>query len=421
MHILIIHQAFAGPDDPGGTRHFELARHLVQHGHRVTILASAVNYLTGAPVGDVDRDLPPGLRIIRLPGPSTIHTSYAARFASFLAFSVGAWRAARRLDAVDVVWGTSPPLPQLLPAWVVSLGCPGGLVFEERDLWPEFAIGMGVVRPGLLTTCAVRFKRAMYGRARRIVINSPGFRRFIEEHGVAPEKIRLVANGVDTSQFHPELRGDELRRAWGADSKFVVLYAGAIGAANGLEVVLDAAERLRGSDALFVLIGDGKARPELMRLARSRGLDNLCFAPAMPKSRMPEVLAASDACLAILRDIPLFRTTYPNKVFDYMAAGRPVLLAIDGVIREVVERADAGLFVKPGDAAALASAVERLMRAPEEARAMGRRGREAAVESFDRRLQGAEVEALLAELRSTSAGGRAAAEVRPAIDLTGSA
>jgi glycosyltransferase involved in cell wall biosynthesis len=421
MHILIIHQAFSGPDDPGGTRHFELACHLVRRGHRVTILASAVNYLTGAPVGDVDRDLPAGLQIIRLPGPSTIHTSYAARFASFLAFSVGAWRTARKLDAVDVVWGTSPPLPQLLPAWAVSLGSRSGLVLEERDLWPEFAIGMGVVRPGLLTACAKRFKRAMYGRARRIIINSPGFRSFVEGYGVAPAKIRLIANGVDTSQFHPELRADELRREWGAEGKFVVLYAGAIGAANGLEVVLDAAERVRGSNALFVLIGDGKARPDLMRLARARGLENLCFAPAVPKSRMPEVLAASDACLAILRDIPLFRTTYPNKVFDYMAAGRPVVLAIDGVIREVVERANAGLFVKPGDAAALASAVERLMGAPEEARAMGRRGREAAVESFDRRLQGVEVETLLAELRSTSVTGRAAAEVRPAIDLTGNA
>src|SRR6185369_11393726 len=129
MHVLLIHQAFAGPNDPGGTRHFELAQHLVARGHRVTILASAVNYLTGATVRESpDTDLPEGLRIVRVPGPGRIHASYAARAASFARFSWAAFRTARRLRDVDVVWGTSPPLPQLLPAWLASLGCRGGFV-----------------------------------------------------------------------------------------------------------------------------------------------------------------------------------------------------------------------------------------------------------------------------------------------------
>jgi glycosyltransferase involved in cell wall biosynthesis len=402
MHVLLIHQAFAGPEDPGGTRHFELARHLVSRGHRVTIIASAVNYLTGtAAEGGEDAGLPPGLHIIRVPGPKRLHASYAARASSFVHFSWGAFRAARRLRDVDVVWGTSPPLPQLLPAWLASLGRPGGFVLEERDLWPEFAIDMGIVRPGLLTYAALRFKRAMYARARQIIINSPGFRSFVESHGVDPAKIRLVPNGVDTAQFDPRRRGEEIRAGWATSGKFIVLYAGAIGPANGLEVVLDAAERLRATPAVFVLLGDGKARPELQALAQERGLGNVVFRPAEPKSRIPDILAAADACLATLRDIPMFRTTYPNKVFDYMAAGRPVLLAIDGVIRDVVERAGAGVFVEPGDPVALAGAVERLIADREGARVMGERGRAAAVEQFDRRLQGAELEALLAQLAST--------------------
>jgi glycosyltransferase involved in cell wall biosynthesis len=174
----------------------------------------------------------------------------------------------------------------------------------------------------------------------------------------------------------------------------VVLYAGALGPANALDVVLDAAAALRGTRALFVLVGDGKARTDLERRAAELGLDNVQFVAAQPKERVPGLIAAADACLASLRDIPLFRTTYPNKVFDYMAGGRPVLLQIDGVIREVVEEAQAGVFVPPGDAAALAAAVRRMMDHPDVAREMGRRGRVAVCERFDRRLQGRQIELL---------------------------
>jgi lipopolysaccharide/colanic/teichoic acid biosynthesis glycosyltransferase len=230
------------------------------------------------------------------------------------------------------------------------------------------------------------------------VINSPGFLPYLTGYGVPTEKIHVIPNGVDVTQFDPLARGEELRRAWQADGRFVVVYAGALGPANGLEVILDAADRLRETPALFVLVGDGKARSDLVAAAERRRLENVRFLPAQPKSLMPAVIAAADACVATLRDIPLFRTTYPNKVFDYMAAGRPVVLGIDGVIREVVEGSGAGVFVEPGNAVALAATVRRLMEAPDEARAMGARGRRAACATFDRRLQAAQLESVLAGL-----------------------
>ncbi len=398
MHVLLIHQVFAGPDDPGGTRHYEIGRRLVAQGHRFTVITSAVNYLTGETAGGPLAAPPEGMRIIRLAGREDIHHSYTARARAFFAFAGGAFRAARALGDVDVVWGTSPPLVQLVPAWLASRRCPGGFVLEERDLWPEFAVGMGVVRDGALTRAALGLKRFLYRRARRVVINSPGFLPFLTGYGVPAWNIRVIPNGVDVEQFDPALRGEASRRAWEADGRCVVLYAGALGPANGLEVVLDAAASLRDTRALFVLVGDGKARGGLVASAASRGLDNVRFVPAQPKRAMPDVLAAADVCLATLRDIPLFRTTYPNKVFDYMAAGRPVLLGIDGVIRDVVERARAGISVAPGDAAALAAAVRRLMDSPEEARAMGARGRAAVCAEFDRHKQAADFEDLLREL-----------------------
>ena len=397
MHVLLIHQAYAGPHDPGGTRHHELATYLASRGHRTTIIASEVSYLTGTAVAGGDAEDTPGVRVIRLPG-TDLHRSFVARGTAFAQFGARALKTALSIPDVDVVWGTTPPLPQLAPAWLASLRAKGGLVVEERDLWPEFAIGMGVLKPGAVTDAALAFKRWVYRRARRVIVNSPGFLPFLRGYGVEESKVHVVPNGVDPAPFDPAERGFEHREAWDADDRFVVLYAGALGPANALDVVLDAAEALRGTQALFVLVGDGKARPDLERAASERALDNVRFVPAVPKDRVPGVLAAADACLACLRDIPLFRTTYPNKGFDYMAAGRPVLLQIDGVIRQVVEEARAGLFVAPGDAQALAAGVRQLMEHRAAPREVGLRGRVAVWERFDRRLQGEQIEALFAEL-----------------------
>jgi len=409
MHVLLIHQVFAGPDDPGGTRHYEIGCRLVESGHRFTVITSAVNYLTGETVQAPVTAWPAGMEVIRIGGREDIHRSYVSRARAFFGFAQGALRAARSVPDVDVVWGTSPPLVQLVPAWLASRRCGGRFLFEERDLWPEFAVGMGVVRDGVLSRSALRLKRFLYGRARRVVVNSPGFLPFLRDYGVPDAKIRVVPNGVDVDQFEPSERGAALRRDWGASDRFVVVYAGALGPANGLEVVLAAAERLRDTRALFVLVGDGKARADLHAAAEARGLDNVRFVRAQPKRAMRDVLGAADACLATLRDIPLFRTTYPNKVFDYMAAGRPVLLGIDGVIREVVDRAGAGIFVPPADAEALVAGVRRLLADPDEARAMGMRGRAAVCAGFARRKQAADFECVLHELVDGEAAAPAAA------------
>jgi len=164
--------------------------------------------------------------------------------------------------------------------------------------------------------------------------------------------------------------------------------------------VLDAADRLRDRpDVTLLFVGDGKERAGLEQRAAARGLHHVRFLGARPKHEMPRVLAASDACLAILQDIPEFRTTYPNKVFDYMAAGRPTVLAIDGVIREVIDEARGGLFVTPGDAGALAAAIRTLADDPEEGRRMGRRARAHVEQRFDRRAHAAAFVRLVESLR----------------------
>ncbi len=236
-------------------------------------------------------------------------------------------------------------------------------------------IGMGVLKNPILIAVARFIERFLYRHADAIVVNSPAYRDYLIEHGIAAQKIYFVPNGVDAKAFS---QADaeaalELRDQLGISEKFVVTYAGALGLANDLGTVLDTAMKLTDRDDIhFLIVGDGKEAANLKERAKSQCLTNVTFTGSLPKSKMPAVLAASDACLAILQNIPMFQMTYPNKVFDYMAAGKPTLLAIDGVIREVMEQADGGIFVPPQNPDALAKATVRLANSPELCKRMGK-------------------------------------------------
>lgn len=389
MHILIIHQAFASLDEPGGTRHYEFARWLVDHGQRVTVIASPVSYITGEayhskPGLPVESESIAGLTILRARVYSAHHKSFVHRVLAFFSFMWSSFWLGLRVSDVDLVWGTSPPIFQGVTALSLAKlrGLP--LLFEVRDLWPEFAVAAGVLRNPTLIRASEWLERLLTREADCVVVNSPGF--VAHMHTLGARRVEIVANGADPAMFDPTDNGETFRDAHGLADKFVVLYAGAHGLSNDLEVVLEAARLLLGTSAQIVLVGDGKDKAALMKHASELGLINLSFVAPAPKREMPGVLAAADACLAILKPLAEYRTTYPNKVFDYMAAGRPVLLAIDGVIRQVVDAAACGLFVQPGDPAALASAVRTLAADPARARQMGQNGRAFLEAQFSREV-----------------------------------
>lgn len=392
MHILLIHQAFALSTEPGGTRHFEFADHFRDAGHRTTVVGGAVSYLSGTLLRGSEQD---GIRVLRPYMYPLHHRSFTRRVIGFVTFMCSSFVTALRVRNVDIVFGTSPPIFQGLTAWAVARlkGVP--LVFEVRDLWPDFAVEMGLLRNRPAIALARAVERFLYQRADQLVVNSPGFIDHVSR--VSLRFPVLVPNGVDAAVFDGAGRRDVIRKQWEAEHGFIVLYAGAHGPANDLSTVIEAAHLLRHrSDVWFVLMGDGKDKPHLRELAATRALDRVRFVDAQPKSAMPDVLSAADAGIAILQDIPLFRTTYPNKVFDYMAAAKPVIGAIDGVVRQLIETAGCGICVPPGNPRALAAAIEHLADNRCLAADMGKRGRQYAVDHFDRRQQAAAMMELLA-------------------------
>ncbi|MEJ2605317.1 MAG: glycosyltransferase family 4 protein [Anaerolineales bacterium] len=400
MHILLIHQVFAALGEPGGTRHHEMARYLAAQGHRVTVITGQVNYLTGERTaqGWMRRDTDDsGVVIYRCYTYAAWHRSFFHRILSFISFTFSSFFVGLRVREVDLVWGTSPPIFQGLTAWALARLKRKPFLFEVRDLWPYFAIAVGVLRNRFLILLARCLERFLYHCADRLVINSPGFEQHVRERGA--RSVALVPNGVDVSMFDPADKGTAFRQEHGLEGKFVVMYAGAHGMSNDLGVVIGAADRLRDQkNVAFVLIGDGKEKSALMAKTAALRLSNVYFLPPMSKNNIAEALAAADACIAILKPIDAYKTTYPNKVFDYMAAGRPILLAIDGVIRSVVEKAGAGIFVRPGYPQALAGAVKIIESDPELRARMGKAGRKCAQERFDRQILAGKLAAVMTEV-----------------------
>ena len=403
LRMLLIHQAFASPSDGGGTRHYEFAQRVLSAGHSFTVVASDLNYLSGTAVsqrrGLYTEEAIDGLRVLRAYAYPSLHRSFIWRVFSFFTFTASSFLTAIKSGPVDLVVGTSPPIFQALAAWAVAFLRGRPFLLEIRDLWPEFAIDIGVLRNSILVWFSRRLERFLYARAAHIIVNSPAYRDYLLDAHVPRLKISLVSNGVDASMFDPNACGEWSRDKWQLKGKVIISYAGAIGLANDLCTVIRAAERLRlRDDIVFLIAGDGKERPNLEAEVSKRALKNVIFTGRISKGEVAQVMAMSDACIAILKDIPMFRTTYPNKVFDYMAAGRPTLLAIDGVIREVIEGSNSGLFIPPGDEVALANAVLRIVADPVQARQMGLRGRAHVIKYFNRDEQAAQFLTLVEDI-----------------------
>jgi glycosyltransferase involved in cell wall biosynthesis len=354
------------------------------------------------------------------------HKSFFHRIIAFFSFMLSSFWIGLGVKNVDVVWGTSPPIFQGVTAWVLARVKGAKFLFEVRDLWPQFAIAVGVLRNPVLIALSEWLERFLYTHADQVMVNSPGFIEHVEgitlsgwsssrrwSSGRSPyrdqtayrdqkskgaKRVELIPNSADPSMFDPNDDGAAFRESNGLKDKFVVLYAGAHGMSNDLTVVLESASLLDETNIQIVLLGDGKEKPALMAQAKEMNLTNVTFLPSVRKTEMATALAGADACIAILKPLDEYKTTYPNKVFDYMAAGRPVVLAIDGVIRAVVDAAGCGLFAQPGNAVELARVMRELAKDKVRAREMGLKGRKYLEENFSRTALVEKLEGILEEI-----------------------
>lgn len=376
LRLLWINHFAVAPGDGGGTRHFELSRELVRRGWNVTLAASDFHlllrtYTRRTNAGDrnvILEDLDGvGFRYLWSAPYEANDWRRAWNWLSF-ARSLVQWTPDQGLP--DVVIGSSPHLFAALAGYRLAKRWDVPFLFEVRDLWPESMVAAGG-RKGIAYIVFKWIADYLYRHSDGVICLSRGSRTYLnQQRGVRTEKLHFVPNGVDPDAFAPQERA---RRP-----TLTFVYAGAHGPANGLDVVLDAADRLRArNDIRFKLVGDGPAKAELQRSAERMNLENVTFMDPVAKSRIPAIFSEADAGLMVLRETPLFAFgVSPNKLFDYMAAALPVVCNVPGEVESMVRDAGAGEQAAGGTGEDLAEAIRRLAdRSPEERAVMGESGR----------------------------------------------
>ena len=391
MKVLYFHQHFSTPKGAVGIRSYEMARRLVARGHQVTMVCGSygggetgleLSFIGGKRRGTVE-----GIDIIEFNlaySNSDGLIKRAMTFAKFALRSIGL----ALTERYDLVFATTTPLtagiPGIFARWL--RGKP--FVFEVRDLWPELPKAMGVIHNPLVLGAMSLLEWASYRSAQRLIGLSPGIVEGIFKRGVPRERITLVPNGCDLGIFAGDVepwRPEQIK-----PDDLLAIFAGTHGMANGLDAVLDAAAELkqRGrNDIKLLLIGQGKLKTALQARAQREALDSVVFHEPVNKSRLAGLMASTDVGLQVLANVPAFYFgTSPNKFFDYIAAGLPVLNNYHGWLAGMIRDHKCGYAVPPENPQAFADALEQAASDRTTAKEMGRRGRELAERDFDREL-----------------------------------
>jgi glycosyltransferase involved in cell wall biosynthesis len=371
----------------------DMTEGLVAMGHEVTVLTGFPNWPSGKIYPGyrqrlVQRETVNGVHIIRIPLYADHSGNPLKRAANFISFALSATILGPFLvPKVDVMHVIHPPITVGFPAWVISRLRSFPFTMEIQDMWPENLRSTGMLRNEYALRAVGAFARWVYSKAAFVRVISPGFRLNLLDKGVPDEKIRVISNWVDTEYYRPAAKSPEILDGFGMQGRFNILYAGTIGLAQGLEVVLGAAAQLQVSlpDAQFVLAGDGAEYDRLRTEAATRKLTNVRFLGRLPGDLMPNLYGCADVLMLHLRADPLFAITIPHKVFTYLSAGKPILIGGEGNAASLVTDARAGIAVQPDNPEALASAVVRFHTMSEaERETMGRNGRLVACQSYNR-------------------------------------
>jgi len=404
MKVLYYHQHFSTPRGSTGTRSYEMAQRLIQHGHSVTMICGSYGmgktgldgpFLRGRRSGTVD-----GINVIELKLPYANRDGFFRRSMTFVKFAFrSTWFAFS--ESYDVLFATSTPLTAAIPGIVARIFRRKTFVFEVRDLWPELPKAMGVISNPVVLLLLSALEWTAYRTATRLIGLSPGIVEGIRRRSDPHKPVAMVPNGCDLDVFGST--ADEKRTATGANSdKLVCIFMGAHGLANGLDAVLDAAAELKArsrNDIELLRIGHGRCKPALQQRANAEGLDNVMFLDPVPKTELHAILQGADVGLMILANVPAFYYgSSPNKFFDYIAAGIPVLNNYPGWLADLIGREEAGVAVAPDDSAAFADGLVYLADNTEKRVTMGLNARRLAERDFDRSKL---AETFVAEIEAT--------------------
>jgi colanic acid biosynthesis glycosyl transferase WcaI len=366
MRILYLSQYF--PPEAGATqaRAYEMAKTWVNLGHQVTMLAEFPNHPSGILAkgyrGKIyERSNLDGIDVIRVWVKTSPVKNFLNRMLFYLTFMINAIIAGAILarGKFDLIYASSPPLFVGGAALTLRLVKQAPFVFEVRDLWPESAIALGELENRRTISLAMKLEEVCYRHAVQVVVVTKNNFEHLVQRGIAKEKLCYVPNGANIDMFTFKPAGRErIRHELGLEGKFIAIYAGIHGLAQGLETVLDAARIVQSiPDIHFILIGDGPRKTKLVSLADSYHLTNVTMLAEKPREQIPDYISAADVALIPLKKAEVFKGALPSKIFDAWACEKPVIISIDGEARDLVEGVQGGIYIPPEDAEKMADAL----------------------------------------------------------------
>jgi glycosyltransferase involved in cell wall biosynthesis len=410
MRVLVLAQYYDPVPVP---KPGEVARWLAARGHDVSVLTGLPNYPTGVLMPGYSlapwrREMRDGLSVRRVFELPYHGRSALGRMLNYTSFMAAGSVAALFIRRPTVVYAWHPPLTVGVVAAVLASVRKAPFVYDVQDVWPDSALMSGMLREGAITSVLRKVERFVYRHAAHVLVVTEGAKQNLITKGAKPERVTVVPHWVDEAAFATPDAG---ARSWAArflekDGRFVVTFAGNIGLLQRLDTILQAAKRVADPRIAFRIVGDGADRPRLERLAKELGLANVRFLGARPSTDMPAVFAESDALVVLFGEGPLGELVIPTKTLAYLAAARPIVMAMSGPATRMVEQAGAGVAVPSDDPARLAAAIEELaQRSDADRQGMGERGRTYALAHFRRDDVMKTIEGILESVSSKSSTG----------------
>lgn len=390
MNILYIHQYFVTPDEPGGTRSYWIARELVKRGHQVVMVTSAFNGNHKEGLTSID-----GIDVIYIKNAYDNSMSAGRKIFSFVNFIRKAIKESSKQKDVDVVFATSTPLTVGYVALRLKAKKKWPYVFEVRDLWPEFPIEVGAIKNKLTIRLLRRLEKCIYDKSEHIVALSPGMKEGVIMAGVLEEKVSMIPNMAKPDKFYPHEPNQEIANRFGIDlTKFNVIHFGSMGRANGLQYIIEAAKCLKDAgddDVRFIFMGSGATEPVIKKLSEDYGLNNVSFLGSHKMNVVAEVVNCCDASITTFLNLPVLKTNSPNKLFDSLSAGKPIIVNSAGWTKDMVEQEHCGFYVDVEHPEELAQKLGFYKGQKEILKQMGENARRLSLEVYDKDILAAKV------------------------------
>lgn len=405
MKILFLTQYCPPEVGAPQNRIFELAKRLKKFGHEVTILTAMPNYPKGEIFDEykgkkVVREEMDGIKIVRTSIYATKEKSFTKRLRNYLSFTFSSvFTGAKYIEKQDVLITESPPLFLGWSGYVLSKKKKAKFVFNVSDLWPESAVKLDVLHNKALIKASTWLEEFCYKKASAVTGQTRGIVDNIVNRGFDKNKVHLITNGVDTEFFKKENRDENFRKEIGIDGKFALCYAGIHGLAQGLEVIINAAEIIKEHEGIqIVFIGDGPEKNKLIDIVKEKGLKNVSFLPIQPKTNMPKIIASMDATIIPLKKLDIFKGALPSKMFEALASELPIVLAVEGEAEKLINSAKAGIVVEPENHKEIADAILKLYNDKELRDNLGYNGRKYVIDNYSRESISRKLENILLKL-----------------------